>query len=644
LFTKIKIRLLFCFSIDINRLNSALEDDKVEHHFQYVAPPIEDTNTTSIENQTREDIQVSIHVPNETISSTSTSIQSPPEQDQQINENLSSTSSSTQDDEPNVEIISQEIHQPVDVQNSQQNIVKEDALFVHKETVIPPTTTEQHDNNSSSSVVNTTVEQVQPNQTLSDATSETLQQTVSVDIKSEQQDVKVEATTASPTPTVDPELTKIVDTKIDEQPVEPVKDVDSVTTPPPSIQTEQDQPIETVSDDIKPETVVTTNTESTLTLAQTAAPPTRVLRSATSRLQHRAQQRQRELREKERQHSEHSHEHDHEHEHEHDHEHEHEREHEHESITTTTATPPVQEQFVEPTPTTLEQKESYVETPQASTSQSTESIVETTQAPTVEVQVPSVEPIFSATIDDNQVNETEPSLPNLEIPAANPVDLPRQVHVHDQQEVLDELKIETDNSSLEQEIANDTNVDSFLTNDQPRHLPRVLENEQTDSIVESTTVQTIETSSSSESNIIQSFSTDTKAEETNHSLPYKTNTSDQQFSTKNRQVCWRLAKPLESSFELIENQTLRFADLLPEFLQAILFGQLNDRETRVNTLWFSSICGSCFFFSLIFLSMAAKRLKQGKHEKEIRARCQQLQQYNNQLELERATFERENQK
>ena len=242
------------------------------------------------------------------------------------------------------------------------------------------------------------------------------------------------------------------------------------------------------------------------------------------------------------------------------------------------------------------------------------------------------------------MNETEPSLPNLEIPAANPVDLPRQVHVHDQQEVLDELKIETDNSSLEQEIANDTNVDSFLTNDQPRHLPRVLENEQTDSIVESTTVQTIETSSSSESNIIQSFSTDTKAEETNHSLPYKTNTSDQQFSTKNRQVCWRLAKPLESSFELIENQTLRFADLLPEFLQAILFGQLNDRETRVNTLWFSSICGSCFFFSLIFLSMAAKRLKQGKHEKEIRARCQQLQQYNNQLELERATFERENQK
>jgi hypothetical protein len=53
---------------------------------------------------------------------------------------------------------------------------------------------------------------------------------------------------------------------------------------------------------------------------------------------------------------------------------------------------------------------------------------------------------------------------------------------------------------------------------------------------------------------------------------------------------------------------------------------------------------TCFLFSLIFLSLGAKRLKQTKREKEIRARCQQLQQYNNQIELERATFERQNQK
>lgn len=42
--------------------------------------------------------------------------------------------------------------------------------------------------------------------------------------------------------------------------------------------------------------------------------------------------------------------------------------------------------------------------------------------------------------------------------------------------------------------------------------------------------------------------------------------------------------------------------------------------------------------------MGTKRLKQTKYEKTFRARCQQLQQYNNQIELERATFERQNQK
>ncbi len=52
----------------------------------------------------------------------------------------------------------------------------------------------------------------------------------------------------------------------------------------------------------------------------------------------------------------------------------------------------------------------------------------------------------------------------------------------------------------------------------------------------------------------------------------------------------------------------------------------------------------CFLFSFLFLSMGTKRLKQSKYEKEVRARCQQLQQYNNQIKLERSTFERQNQK
>lgn len=64
----------------------------------------------------------------------------------------------------------------------------------------------------------------------------------------------------------------------------------------------------------------------------------------------------------------------------------------------------------------------------------------------------------------------------------------------------------------------------------------------------------------------------------------------------------------------------------------------------MNTMWFGSICTMCFIFSFLFLSMGTKRLKQTKQEKEVRSRCQQLQRHNNQIELERATFERQNQK
>lgn len=42
--------------------------------------------------------------------------------------------------------------------------------------------------------------------------------------------------------------------------------------------------------------------------------------------------------------------------------------------------------------------------------------------------------------------------------------------------------------------------------------------------------------------------------------------------------------------------------------------------------------------------MGAKRLKGVKHDKEIRARCQELQQYNNRILLDSQTFERQNEK
>lgn len=78
-------------------------------------------------------------------------------------------------------------------------------------------------------------------------------------------------------------------------------------------------------------------------------------------------------------------------------------------------------------------------------------------------------------------------------------------------------------------------------------------------------------------------------------------------------------------------------------MQAILVTP-SDSELVLNPMWFGSSCVLCFLFGFIFLSMARKRLKNDKLEREIRAQCQQLQQYNNQLELERATFERQNQK
>ncbi len=64
----------------------------------------------------------------------------------------------------------------------------------------------------------------------------------------------------------------------------------------------------------------------------------------------------------------------------------------------------------------------------------------------------------------------------------------------------------------------------------------------------------------------------------------------------------------------------------------------------MNTIWFGSICTMCFLLSVIFLSMGTKRLRQSKCEQQIRSQCQQLQQYNDQMEFEYATFKRKHQK
>ncbi|CAF1107005.1 unnamed protein product [Rotaria sordida] len=122
------------------------------------------------------------------------------------------------------------------------------------------------------------------------------------------------------------------------------------------------------------------------------------------------------------------------------------------------------------------------------------------------------------------------------------------------------------------------------------------------------------------------------------------NDNDKISTNKYRQICWHLPKQFETTIELIENEIFRFINILPTFLQTILFEHNDDREVLMNTIWFTLSCTMCFLFSLIFLLIGTKRLKQTKHDREIRIHCQQLQQKNNRIELERATFERENQR
>ncbi len=64
----------------------------------------------------------------------------------------------------------------------------------------------------------------------------------------------------------------------------------------------------------------------------------------------------------------------------------------------------------------------------------------------------------------------------------------------------------------------------------------------------------------------------------------------------------------------------------------------------MNIIWFGTIVTICFLFSLLFLSMGAKRQKQNKCEKHIRTQWQQLQEHNDKIEFEYATLKRKYQK
>ncbi|CAF3283960.1 unnamed protein product [Rotaria socialis] len=276
---------------------------------------------------------------------------------------------------------------------------------------------------------------------------------------------------------------------------------------------------------------------------------------------------------------------------------------------------------------------------------------DSTESLSLKPQEPDIETIVEPATDVNIDNDI-PVESDKEIEEVNDMDdLPRQVHVHDPQEILNKLSKEShENEKLSVDHGKDsqTTVTSVFASDHSPHLPRIIKDEEKESTTESnmetlrSTIETINNENEQNEPLIHS---DPKVDETNNSLKTNSisNNSEKILPMKYRQVCWHLPRSFESSMELIENKLLRLIDFLPEFIQTILFGRINDREKIMNTIWFGSLCTMCLLFSLLFLSMGTRRLKQSKEEKTFRARCQQLQQYNNQIELERATFEKQNQ-
>jgi hypothetical protein len=131
------------------------------------------------------------------------------------------------------------------------------------------------------------------------------------------------------------------------------------------------------------------------------------------------------------------------------------------------------------------------------------------ESSSIKPEKPHVETAQQPTIDLNIDNETETELNHQHITPVDTIDLPRQVHVHDPAAILSELKDElnkNENLILDEEIENNTTVASFLVNDHSPHLPRILENDEQPSNIDSvitSTVQTIENHNETKQNLSQ---------------------------------------------------------------------------------------------------------------------------------------------
>ncbi|CAF4097930.1 unnamed protein product, partial [Adineta steineri] len=657
----------------INRLNSALEDNYGnEFQFEQVAPPLADPiNNIQLQNQTKEDVKIPPHIHKETTSTLSPSIQIPSEQKQYINDELQLTEkphiienqkyNQNIDENSNPNVVVDEIISSRHLQTDEQEltdtypqkIIKEDILYLNSET-ISSTKSHQtveipsHTKSAPDSIPSTPIQHPPISNTIK---SETSKDDISIDIKPssptplQSQEIKYEtkqnmnsfdrhSDVLHQTPevivndnslhlnsesqrisdsihiisSIDENLPSSTPSKRNHEHQQITDSIQNVSAPEqqqeiPSVHIDQQasQVNDRRSDDIQPIQQKESLNSAQIPSSSPTTPTTRILRSASSRMHQKV-------------HTRHRH-----------------GQSDQEPIKTQSQTENISSTEninIEPTVS-------------STTITVTEQPTETIQPPTIDFNINNkaetqrINEIETQTNDENVTdidNIPETHIDNQNSKPFDTTDLPRQVHVHDPTVVLNELKQELNQNedlSLDQEVENSTTVDSFLVNDHSPHLPRIHETEETITHLTPTIEETNEKNSH-----------DSKTDE----LTLKSNNSDKMLPIEYRQVCWQLPKPFESTFGIVENKLLGFINLLPEYIQSIFFGASNDREKLMNTMWFSFICSICFFCSFIFLSMGAKRLKQSKNDKEIRARCQQLQQYNNQIELERATFERQNQK
>ena len=496
------------FSIDIDRLNAPLENEyKKDHQFQYTPPPLADNiNATDAQNQSVDNLQIPVPPTQNETQTVSSSTPSPvptetlePARHQQASaeqipiafeEPIVKTIL-----EPATPTVAPPIHgQPPTEAIEQKNIIKEDILFIHKETISSTQPSQEEQRNH---VVKPITDHPAP---------PTNQQAVPpLEVKIEntvQENRSLGVQPAIPTPEVKIDNTVQENRSLDVQPAVPTpssepqnvsESVQNVASSDPiTIKPAPDSPVVNITQDtvtVQNDTLPNTETpvvqqippprdtdiksskpsvdetkrvedrkppaRTFITPVTTPTPP-RVLRSATSRIQQKVQTRQRHARPED-----------------------------------------------EPVKVVQEPENTTIESPTMPTVDSM------TRTPTA--TVPSVEPATISTPPIEPIVELTPS-PKPEEPRVETADqpaedfsnettidtsdLPRQVHVHRHPSSLHELDATANKlEPLPVEIENSTVSNDFLSQDHSPHLPRILENEEKtpDAVTLLTTLATIAT-------------------------------------------------------------------------------------------------------------------------------------------------------